>query len=279
MYTRLLILAGSLLVSLAGCSERPAQQEPRGLTTPEVTVTETGTPEVQVEKKEPLEKIEGTLEEQIARRSERWKAKRRVEDFLWLVAHAIPTGTSRVRVQELLGKPLCHPRMARWVYIEADSAKGQPDSLSLLFHNPPYQSDGESVIEFCAWPKQREKLRPLTDMPSTPWETPREVREAFLAAIGAPLKKRGLSPEYVAHLRSETLVAVQRQSCSYALHLYERSGAKGAVYGTADNLRRDGECWSVRVEPLPSQLLAGGPHALLDARTGELLLLFFWSEG
>lgn len=260
----LLLVATEVMVALAGCSDNESDQKPTARAIPEVSVAETQRREV------PTDAAHNDPENEVARRSERWKAQRRVEDFFWLVTHAIPSGTSQARVEELLGKPLGSTDMVVWTYVEAEPVNGQVDTLSFRF-------DTNGVSLFSVWPKKGQQLRPLTDVPPVPWETPTEVREAYIATIRPLLKKIGLPPEaeYVPYLCSKPLWAVTRQRCSYALHLHERSLPLPSkiLHGNVDNMRRDGECWCIRAEASPTDLVVFAPDAYLDVRTGELLLL------
>jgi hypothetical protein len=259
----LAILSGAVLVAMAGCADTPSSERGPDAPTPTRPAHETSSVNLR------QSNADAGSEQEVALRSVRWKTEGRVDDFLWLVVHAIPGRTSKSRVEELLGRPLGDTRLSEWVYVKADPAEKQVDSLSLLF-------DAEDLLEeFRAVPQNSEELRLGLGVPDTPPETPTEVREAFVAQVRPFVRRVADRPEdeYLRPLISQSLLVVRRQLCSRALGTLDRilpqsERATMIVHGSLDALRRDGECWTVEDSGMGVAMIG-----CLDEPTWELLIL------
>ncbi|MBM81543.1 MAG: hypothetical protein CMJ78_13260 [Planctomycetaceae bacterium] len=82
----------------------------------------------------PLEEMKTS----IINRSKRWKAKRVVADFNWLTENAIPIGSPKYHVREILGDPIGKEvKLANggsyWLFVRNDANKKQFEALSIVF--------------------------------------------------------------------------------------------------------------------------------------------------
>lgn len=258
------IVAVALLFTVTGCGDKGPPNSPPS---PRSSAVKEG-PEAEPQS------VDALTEDEVATRSLRWDAEGRVSDFLWLVVHAIPAGSSLPYVEELIGKPMQESRTlageTKWDFFEANPEEEQYDSLTLLF-------DAEGfLVEFLAVPQKSEVLELRLGVPRTPPETPTDVREAFVAQVRPIVKQIASRPEeeYLSPLISQSLLLVRRQPCSRALRILEgivpeSERSTMILHGSMDVLRRDGECWTVE------DLATGGFGMIghLDESSGELLVL------
>ncbi|HUT91416.1 MAG TPA: hypothetical protein VMY37_18100 [Thermoguttaceae bacterium] len=224
-------------------------------------------------------------EDQIITRSASWKSRREVGDFLWLVARAIPAGSSKSHVEALLGVPLDRTPLlnggVEWRYVRSNSQKQQVDSLSIAF-----DANGAMVL-FLAVP---DKTVPQMDLAEAavrmPPQTPDEVRQAFQAQARPIVDQFAMTSGRPDLKLLKSLIStsngqiVQRQPCSHTLEevndlMTESERAILVLHGAVDDLRREGECWSITSDGACSCGLAG----YLDVGTGKLLLLRITPEG
>jgi len=89
---------------------------------------------------------------EIETRSARWKAKRRVDDFLWLIEHAVPEHAPKSEIKRLFGDTLHEAELLNggvyWLYVKCDAAKGQNEALSIIFdHEGKFRGLGRKSIE------------------------------------------------------------------------------------------------------------------------------------
>jgi len=226
------------------------------------------------------------IETQIEQRSVSWKKDRAPEDFYWLMAHAVPGGTSEQDVLRILGPPVRTEQgyATRWIYIEVGESPKLSQSPSLYFDDAKELVSLGVGFDF----KSEWKLgdnRPALDEMLT---TPETVIQVLCLQLVQLLSQENAAKDPLVQWRKQCDSEKGILKLSNERVCFSRSSGKECMkqikgylteeeiltlpcrYGSFQSLDTDSDCWGIFFD----NGLCGGPHYYLDVATGKLMLAY-----